>query len=203
MKTKIIILLLTLNIGASLAQSFDFYALAGPVVSQIDGDRIGGYNKAGAMFGVGIQQVLSNKTGLTLELDYIQKGKGTFNTTDNSSYKTILHYIDLPVLAHYNINEKYSIQAGISVAALIAYQFLHNDAINEAPSYTPKNYDIDYIIGASYHINTQWRVTLSLAQSIFAMGDKTPNDTYRPNIWTNPGGMYNRSLALALVYSLE
>lgn len=203
MKAKFIILILSLHLCGGIAQSFDFYAAAGPVVSQIDGDRIGGYNKAGIMLGMGVKRLVYHKTHLTLEIDYIQKGKGVFNPSDNSSYQTILNYIDLPFLAHYSINERYSIQAGISVAALVSYKFLYNGEENEAPSYTPNNYDIDYVLGASYHLNEQWSVDLRLAQSIFAMGDKIPNDSYSPNIWTNPGAMYNRSLCLALVYNIE
>ena len=201
MKTKFLIIAALLSASLSLAQSFDFYVIGGITINQIDGDRIGGYNKLGEMFGAGIKRKFSERQNITLELDYIQKGKRSIDAVESNDYSTILHYIDLPIIAHYQIR-KYTLDAGISLATLIHYKFLYNDALNETPTYTPNHFDIDYVFGVSYLASEKWSLSLRLTQSIIAMGDRIPSDTYRANWWTNPGAMYNRSLSIALQYHL-
>ena len=195
--TLTLLSLLALNVSA---QSFDLYASAGPVLSQIDGDRIGGYDKMGLVFGLGIEQAVSGPWKGFLELNYIQKGKGVYNESDGSTKRTVLHYVDLPLIAGYQVIDQLVVQAGVSFGVLIDYQFYEDGSITTHYVYTPNRFDVDYLVGASYILNASWQINLRLASSIFAMGDQSPDDTYRPNIWRNPGGKYNRSLALTFQY---
>ncbi len=190
--------LLSLNTSA---QSFDFYGLAGPVLSQIDGDRVGGYDKMGFTLGAGVSRRYDDQWSGLLELSYIQKGKGSYNESDGSTYKIRLNYMQVPLAARYQLSPVFSLETGLSMAFLFSYQFFENgENNNEHRPYTPYWYDLDWLLGASYVINDEWTVNLRFTYSIFPMGDRIEEDTYRPNLWQNPGGQYNHSLALALQY---
>lgn len=190
--------LITLNISA---QKFDAYATAGGVVSQIDGDRLGGYNKAGVKVGMGVERQITEKWDMCLEIGYIQNGKGTFNESSNASYKTTLHYLQLPILLQYNAAEKWNLELGLAPAYLISYKFYENGGETKAP-YTPYSFDVTTLLGANYILDQTWSINLRFAHSLLPMGDTTPEDVEVPNRWKNPYSKFNRSIALSLVYKI-
>ena len=58
----------------SYGQRFHGGPMTGLVVSQVDGDNLGGYNKPGIRAGGWVNTQISDLTTLQLELQYIQKG---------------------------------------------------------------------------------------------------------------------------------
>lgn len=200
--TKQFLILITLFISLQLAsaQDFKFFALGGPVVSQIDGDRIGGYDKMGVVAGLGVSHSINTKWNALMELEYISKGKGTYEESTGATYKTALHYLQLPLLAEYNVADHFYIETGLSFAYLMSYQFYENGEPTSGEPFQPLNFDLDWLIGGTYEINEDWRVNLRFSYSIIHMNEITETDYYRPNIWKHPLGKYNRSLALALQY---
>lgn len=189
MKRLISLLLLLISLNFAFSQSFDLYLMAGPVVSQVDGDRLGGYNKIGTTAGLGISHAIKPQWKALMELNYIQKGKGTYSAENSSSNKTILNYVELPLITEYQINEIFSLQAGLSGALLMSYKFLEDGGVNNAPIYTPNRFDFDYQLGGCYLLNEQISIVVRLARSIIAMGDS--------------GNKYNRSIALSLRYEIK
>lgn len=201
--TKIITLLIALlSTVFTCAQSFDFYALAGPSVSQIDGDRMGGYDKLGAVAGIGIAQSFSPQWYGLMELEYISKGKGSYNETTGATYKTALHYIQLPILAEYKITDKLFLESGISMAVLLSYQFYEDNEASSNEPFQPLKFDIEWLLGSTYSINKNWKVNLRFAYSIIHINEISETNYYRPNFWKHPLGRYNRSLTVALQYWL-
>lgn len=184
------------------AQDFNFFALGGPVVSQIDGDHFGGYNKMGAVFGVGVSHDINTEWSALMELEYIQKGKGSYNADDGSTNKIVLNYFQLPLLINYHLLDNFSIESGISLGYLFSDKFYQNGEINTHPIYTPYFYDIDWLLGATYTLSDEWKLNLRFSYSIIPMGNiyENPEDFYRPNFWRQPGGQYNNSLAVAAQY---
>lgn len=198
---KLIIILASLScLQLSHAQEFNFFALAGPVASQIDGDRIGGYDKMGLVAGIGVSHHLNNNWNAIMELEYISKGKGSFEESTGASYKTALHYIQLPLLAEYKVIENLYVETGVSFAYLLSYQFYEDNEPTNSEPFKPLNFDLDWLLGATYAIDEDWRVNLRFSYSIIHMNEITETDYYRPNIWKHPLGKYNRSLALAVQY---
>jgi len=57
-----------------LAQDFYAGATGGLVLSQVDGDSFGGYNKFGGNAGLFVRNSFGEKWGGRMELKYIQKG---------------------------------------------------------------------------------------------------------------------------------
>ena len=202
MKNLIALTLLLLAPLATHAQNFDFYALAGPSVSQIDGDRVGGYNKMGAIAGLGIAHSFNQQLQALMELEYISKGKGTYEESTGASYKTNLNYVQLPLLVQYNINNAFFVETGLSAACLFSYQFYENNEPTSSSPFQPTKFELGYLIGSTYAINDFWRVNLRFAYSIIHINELSDDDYYRSSSWKHPLGKYNRSLTLALQYWL-
>jgi opacity protein-like surface antigen len=183
------------------AQSFDAFVLAGPVVSQVDGDYLGGYNKLGVVGGLGVSYDIKDKLSGILELSYIQKGKGMFNKSDFSSTKTVLNYLQMPLLVTYEVMPKLKVEGGFSIGLLLSYKFIEDgiESSDFAP-YTPNAWDVDWLVGARYDFTDVWSLNLRFAYSLFPMGDEIEDDVYSPDVWRNSGAKYNRSIALALMY---
>lgn len=200
MKKPLFILLLLAACTIAQAQDFDFYAIGGPVVSQVDGDRIGGYDKLGAVAGIGVAHAFVSPWRGIMELEYIQKGKGSFNESSGETTKTTLHYIQLPVLAEYTILENVALETGFSFGYLMKYQFYQDGQPTDHSYYTPRTFELDYLFGGSYTINELWKVNLRFAYSIIPIGVTSDEEIFRTTIWRNPYGRYNRSVALAFQY---
>jgi len=92
---------------------------------QIHGDNYSGYNKVGVLAGIAVNAQLKNKASLELGFYFSQKGarhnpnpaKG-----DYSFYHVNLNYIDMPLSFKFNVNPKYFVTLGPSVAYLINYK---------------------------------------------------------------------------------
>jgi len=182
------------------AQSFDFYALAGPAVSQIDGDRVGGYNKLGAIAGIGVAHSVTSDWQALMELEYVSKGKASYAENSGATYTTALHYIQLPILAKYELTHNIHVESGLSLAFLMSYQFYEDNEPISSDPFQPLKFDFDWLLGATYTINEYWKVNLRFAYSILHMNEISDTSYYRPNIWKHPLGKYNRTLTLAMQY---
>lgn len=183
-----------------LAQEFDFYALAGPTVNQIDGDRIGGFDKMGAVAGVGVARSLSPQWQALMELEYMSKGAASYVESSGATYKTALHYIQLPLLAEYKIAQRVYIESGLSFGFLLSYQFYEDNEPSSSEPFKPLKFELGWLLGGSYAIDENWKINLRFSYSIVHMNEITETGYYRPNIWKHPLGKYNRSLALAVQY---
>ncbi len=106
------------------AQSFKAGILAGVVASQVDGDNLGGFNKAGLTAGLISNVRLNEKWSGQFELLYIQKGsRSPVDTTGLLQYYRLrLQYIEIPVLVNYHYHIKKArafLEGGFSYGQLI------------------------------------------------------------------------------------
>jgi opacity protein-like surface antigen len=116
---KYLITFLLIIFSANLySQTFGGGVMAGLSASQLDGDRSGGYNKAGLNFGIYTNTALNNYIDAQLELRYVQKGSKS-NTKDNSLfYLSKLNYIELPLFLKYSFLDKFSANIGLAAGYL-------------------------------------------------------------------------------------
>ncbi len=201
MKKLSLAIIFTLFSSLCFAQNFDYFASAGIAGSQIDGDHLGGYNKFGFTLGMGVSYDFTNRWSGQMELNFIQKGKGSAEGTSDNNYKTRLNYAEVPLLAQYHLTDYLSIETGISFAYLVSYHFYENGENNdEHRPYTPYSYDMDWLLGATYTINEHWKANLRFAYSIVPIGDTIDDDVYTSHFGDNLGAKYNRTLCLSLQY---
>jgi hypothetical protein len=120
MKKYFLIILLCIP-GFIYSQRFEGGFLAGFNASQIDGDRMGGYNKAGIMAGAFVTTKFQNKWGGQLEIEYSVKGSASsVRGVEKIRYR--LQYIDIPVLITYDLNKKIMFQGGVILGYLFSSQ---------------------------------------------------------------------------------
>lgn len=84
------------------AQRIHAFVSSGMTVSQIEGDELKGFKHFGYTGGVGALAAISsnNQWGISVEALYSQRGSYN-NSGDPYSINLTLHYIDIPVLVHF------------------------------------------------------------------------------------------------------
>lgn len=198
---KLCLIFLTCSLSITIgAQSFDAYIAAGPVFSQVDGDRVGGYDKLGYTAGVGVSYPIDLYWSAIMELGYIQKGTGSYNESDNATYRTVLHYLHLPILIDYKLTDKFSIETGLSLGALVGHGF-YEDGYKSSTSFDDfRTFDLDWLAGATYHASERIKVNLRFAYSLTSITN-TPDDVKDTSyLFQSIYGKYNRSLSLCCLY---
>ncbi|MGM0497765.1 MAG: outer membrane beta-barrel protein, partial [Bacteroidota bacterium] len=100
----------------SYGQRFHGGPMAGLVVSQVDGDNLGGYNKPGFRAGGWVNTDISKLTTLQLEMQYIQKGSKISEQELKSGryYHVQLNYLQVSFLGKYELTPKLKGEAGIA-----------------------------------------------------------------------------------------
>ena len=177
------------------AQKFDAGILAGLSTSQVDGDDLSGFNKAGIKAGGFVSRKLGGKSALTFEIEYFQKGSRKPVNADNEYFLMRLSYIEVPLLYNYYVGKKWNLEAGIGVAALLsAYEEDQTGEILNAPEFNRFDYLIE--VGANYFITSNFFFNIRYSYSIIPMRSKPDGYDYRYFL----GGQYNKVLAFALAY---
>ena len=110
-----------LFVEPSVAQTFKAELGFGVMGTQISGDDLSGFNKAGICAGVGIRAALSTKTSLGFRMLYFQKGSRMplkNDGTDSAYYLLRLSYVEVPLLLRFQVTKKLFAEAGPSLGYL-------------------------------------------------------------------------------------
>lgn len=179
------------------AQTFSAHILAGVATSQVSGDQLAGFNKAGLMAGAGINAAISKKLDFGFEIYYIQKGslkQSNIDKGDLEYYRLRLNYMEIPLLLEYHLSDRLGIELGPSVGVLIGSR--EEDQNGELPGQPPFiKYDIGVGGGLAYHFTGNWGLHLRGEQSVAPVREHSSKTVYRLN-----RGQYNSVLLFALFY---
>ncbi|HNP18817.1 MAG TPA: outer membrane beta-barrel protein [Fulvivirga sp.] len=146
------VLSLLLITSSAFSQNFDAFIIGGFNVSQIEGDKLSGYNKAGIIFGAATRFKLKEPWSFQQEIVYYQRGSRATDkelNADNFSFKR-LDYIDILLLGKYMINEDWSIIGGLGIGAFI---HVKSDVVENKSVYKP---DLFGTLGAEYALSPKW-----------------------------------------------
>ena len=183
-------------------RSFEAGLLAGGLASQISGDRLAGFNKAGFQVGGFIQIPLSDRISGNIELYYITKGSQKPTSRDNPNNENIFgyrfNYLEVPVLVNYAAGDLEFV-AGPYFSVLTKSAYVSNGIefeIPVGPDVPQSNSDIGFISGVGYNLSEKLHVHLRYSQSILPIVD------FNDNVPTQAldGGMYHSALHLMLRY---
>ena len=124
MKKFFISLILISTALNSSAQSFGGGIILGISTSQVGGDNLGGFNKAGLLTGVYANRTINPLLTLQMEMTYIQKGSNNpnmndFEHPDLDVPDISMSYIEIPLLIKYKQSEFLDIEGGLQAAYLI------------------------------------------------------------------------------------
>jgi hypothetical protein len=166
--------------------------------TQVDGDTLSGYGKAGVRVGGFIEKSISDKISMQFSLLYVQKGsKGDHNPEDPSSYyKISLHYIDMPLTARYYHKSGAFGEAGLGLGYLFSQEESGNNEFNqyikdEDPGFN--RFEVSYHLGIGYKIFPYTSVHAQFNYSLLKIRGKYKSQI--PGVWA---GQYNNSLMVAL-----
>ena len=203
MENKLAILLccgfLTISIQA---QNFGGGVILGLSTSQVGGDDLGGFNKAGVLVGVFANKAISPLLSFQMEMTFIQKGSNNPKMNDyehiNAEVPDIsISYIEVPLLLQYHQSNELKIEGGIQTAYLI--NGYYNDLSGKMPNPTNPfiNYDIGLLLGVDYLFSNKLSLNTRLSNSILPIGTEDYN---HPNT-SSRKGKYNSVLSFALHYN--
>ncbi len=187
--------------------AFNLLLTAGVTPAQVHGDAYSGFNKLGAMAGLGIETVFSPKASASLSFLFIQKGarkNQNFNKQDYSAYYLNMNYLEVPFLVTYT-QKKFIFDIGLSAGYLIKYY--EADQINNYTGMYPfRKYEFSVKAGLGYNISPKFFANFRTSNSfITTRPNYIKQGIYYNNIIarTFNKGYYNNILEIALSYRIQ
>ena len=188
------------------AQNFGGGIILGLSTSQVGGDNLGGFNKAGLLAGAFVNKSISELLSFQMEMTFIHKGSNNpkMNDAGHPNYlkeDITSSYIEIPLLLQYHQSNKLKIEGGVQLAYLIYGHY--NDLNGEIPIYSVNpfiKYDVGILLGINYKYSDKISVNTRLSNSILPIGaeDYDSANTYN----SSRKGKYNSVLCFAIYYNL-
>lgn len=188
---------------------FTVFPTLGFNTCQIHGDNYSGYNKFGALAGIGVRAVIKPKYFLSLEFNFSQKGarhnqnpeKGDF-----TFYRVNLNYIDINLMNRIYLNKTYYVNLGFGFNYLVNYQE-DNQAGNWDNVWPFEKFELSINAGLGRKITEQLNVEVRSSNSITPIRPYGLNASgiFYPNAVARffNKGLYNNTLSLVLSYQLS
>jgi len=171
MMKRLMILILLIIPVMTIAQRFKGGIVAGLNASQIEGDYTGGYNKAGIVAGAFVTTEFRSNWGGLMEIRYAEKGS-SIPLDDDVRRKIRLQYIEMPVLATYDIANKFQGQAGVSIG------YLFRESQNEGTGYEDfdryDDFEVAASLGMNYRVFDKLSMNIRLSFSIIPIYQQYP-----------------------------
>ena len=192
---------LALNING---QNFGGGFILGLSSSQVGGDNLAGFHKAGLLIGIFANKNISEYLSFQMEMTYTQKGSNNSKMNDNSHPYYLrqdisLSYVEVPLLLKYHQSNKLKIETGVITGYLI--DGYYNDISGEMPNNMNPfvNYDIGVLIGIDYKYSKNISLNTRLSNSILPIGTEDYESQSSFNSYTK--GKYNSVLSFSLYYN--
>jgi len=188
------------------AQNFGGGVILGISTSQVGGDNLAGFNKAGLLAGAFANIPISELLSFQMEMTYIQKGSNNpkMNDAEHSNYlkeDISSSYIEVPLLLQYHQSNKIKIEGGVQLAYLI--NGYYNDLNGEIPIYSVDpfiEYDFGLLLGIDYKYSENISLNSRLSSSILPIGAEDYDGVNSYN--SSRKGKYNSVLSFAIHYHL-
>ena len=198
MKNKLLLCLFTFFTFFSFSQNFKGGVIAGVSTSQVSGDALGGFHKAGLYLGVFTELPITPISNIKMEMNYIQKGSNNPKIFENNMPDISTSYIEVPISVNYFQNEITSFEVGIQTAFLL--NFSDNNGYGPRPndqSIAFNKVDLGAFIGMNYHLTDNILLNSRISNSILPVRPHASGATYQLN-----RGQYNSVLSFTLHYIL-
>ena len=188
------------------AQNFGGGLILGFSTSQVGGDNLAGFNKAGLLIGTYGNKSISELLSFQMEMTFIQKGSNNpkMNDSEHSNYlkeDISSSYIEVPLLLQYHQSNKLKIEGGVQLAYLI--NGYYNDINGEIPTYSVNPFrknDFGLLLGIDYKYSKNISLNTRLSNSILPIGTEDYDLVNSYN--SSRKGKYNSVLSFAIHYNL-
>lgn len=178
------------------AQTFSGMLVTGFNLSQVDGDRLGGFNKIGLNTGARVSARLTDRWHLSTEFLYSQQGASQVVTDDiSSTYDKIrLNFVEVPFMVNFS-DWKILASAGVSYNRLINYEVIDNLGTDIT---LLEDYQTDLaslVFGATYFFSEKWALNIRWSKHLTNLKKKDP-------MAAEPQTFVGRSLGVRIYYIL-
>ena len=188
------------------AQNFGGGLILGFSTSQVGGDNLAGFNKAGLLIGAYGNKSISELLSFQMEMTFIQKGSNNpkMNDSEHSNYlkeDISSSYIEVPLLLQYHQSNKLKIEGGVQLAYLI--NGYYNDINGEIPTYSVNPFrknEFGLLLGIDYKYSKNISLNTRLSNSILPIGTEDYDLVNSYN--SSRKGKYNSVLSFAIHYNL-
>lgn len=207
MKKLSLILLLTLCYFAANAQKFEGGVATGLNFSQLDGDRLSGYNKVGLNGGLWVSYPFNDKWSAGLEFLYTQKGAVRLTSQDTiNSPETFdryrINYLEIPLFAAYTY-KKFTFQGGLTGGVLLKAEVKDFTGIQDFKDQF-KPFDNQFLLGAVYSINEKTAIQLRYQYSIRSLAKDDWRTVFVDNAFSRKiVGLYNNLFSFTVKFRIE
>jgi len=180
------------------SQSFKAGLFSGICASQVAGDNLSGFDKAGLIVGGLVNTPVAEKWKLQMEIMYIQKGsKKPISENESSFYIMKLNYAEVPVLVTWNFYKALSLEAGPSIGFLLSASEEDEHGIRESiPAFEKMDYSAN--IGIRFVYKEHWSFSFRFGQSFIPIR-KNEEITYSYQYLIS--GQYNTILQNTFCYT--
>ena len=182
------------------AQKFKAGVIAGVSATQISGDQLGGYNKAGIVVGGMVSTTLSKKFDFAMEILYFQKGSKKNSNPDKEDYtyyRLRINYFEVPLLLQWKYSKRFTFEVGPTVGALISEK--EEDEYGDWPYSRPfEKFEVGIGGGFKVHFAKKFSFTSRIESSLLPVRKHYSGETYRLN-----KGQYNAALSFTFQYTFN
>ncbi|MEI6883750.1 MAG: porin family protein [Bacteroidota bacterium] len=197
----ILFLLLLLIVKPASAQRILGGLSIGANFCQVDGDEFYGFRKVGLNFGPMVVLPFGKKKNwsMSMELLYSQKGSYHKGSTDSTSYRLNLDYIDIPVMVHFTDKKFISAGVGICYGQLIgkSESTLPDSIVTTTNNFLP--YDLSVLGEVSlrvwnrFWLNVRYQYSMLNLRTVTYTNPNIKGDTWERN-------QYNNLISLRITY---
>jgi hypothetical protein len=178
------------------AQTFTGMLVAGVNLSQIDGDKLAGFNKPGLTGGVRVSARLTDRWHLSTEMLYSPQGANQVARDDISSpYSKIrLNLVEAPVMIHFN-DWKIQAGAGLSYGRIINTEVIGATGEDLTALEDYRTDIVSIVFGGTYYFSEKMGFNINWSRHLTNLKKKQENEE-------KATFFVGRTLALRLYYIL-
>jgi opacity protein-like surface antigen len=198
MKLHHFFILLLVGTEVLTAQNFKAFAKAGVSASQVHGDQLSGYNKAGLVGGLGVEYPFS-KVQASLEILFVQKGSRKNPTNDDpTKYLMRLNYVEVPIAVKKFFVPQVGFEVGTSGGILLKTDNVEWDINGQLVARQKfRRFEWAVLMGLVYQINENSYVNFRFSYSILPI---RPYPSGTSSYYFYDRGQYNNVIMLSYEY---
>jgi hypothetical protein len=192
-----IILLICISTAAK-AQNFNSGIRLGANFSQIDGDHMSGYNRAGIVGGIFVCYPFKGNWEGQFEMLFSQKGSEMNDSVLTGDWELLrIDYIEVPVMMNYRLNKKVKFNFGLGGAYMIGNYFIGKNNVYQTNVEWIKKGEFNGTVGVQYYFTPKLSIFGRFTYSLLGINKQGSQFAY----YVYDGGMANNIISFGAYYS--
>ena len=156
----------------AFSQEFKAGILSGVLATQVDGDNMSGFYKAGYSGGIFVYRDFAKLSRFQAEILYSMKGSRTSpKNTSPDFWQVSISHIDISVNYIYKLFETLHFRIGLTPSVLLTSKEVSPTGIEQNPNEAPafRKFDLVGLIGTTYYFSDKFSLTWSYNYSMYSI----------------------------------